>query len=135
MVRGRQPCYKLLPFRDSLATKQIQRVTDFEKARVSSWSLPTLGGAAITILSRCQRENSRYFLYFTSLCGSKLHPSVVLIDEIDLNLHPPAAQLLIRQLPKLCSTCQFIVTTHSDAVSDVIGEDDTYRLAGGSLCL
>jgi energy-coupling factor transporter ATP-binding protein EcfA2 len=61
--------------------------------------------------------------------------SVVLIDEIDLNLHPPAAQLLIRQLPKLCSTCQFIVTTHSNAVSDVIGEDDTYRLLGGSLCL
>ncbi len=61
--------------------------------------------------------------------------SVVLIDEIDLNLHPPAAQSLVRQLPKLCQTCQFIVTTHSDAVSDVIGSDDTYRLLGGSLCL
>jgi predicted ATPase len=61
--------------------------------------------------------------------------SVVLIDEIDLNLHPPAAQLLVRQLPKLSSTCQFIFTTHSEAVSDVIGEDDTYRLLGGSLCL
>lgn len=61
--------------------------------------------------------------------------SVILIDEIDLNLHPPAAQLLVRQLPKLCQTCQFIVTTHSDAVSDVIGEGDTYRLLGGSLCL
>ena len=59
--------------------------------------------------------------------------SVVLIDEIDLNLHPPAAQLLIRQLNQLCSTCQFIVTTHSDAVSDVIGESDTYRLTGGLL--
>ena len=61
--------------------------------------------------------------------------SVVLIDEIDLNLHPPAAQLLVRQLPKLSQNCQFIFTTHSDAVSDVIGEDDTYRLLGGSLCL
>jgi predicted ATPase len=61
--------------------------------------------------------------------------SVILIDEIDLNLHPPAAQLLVRQLPKLCQTCQFIVTTHSDAVSDLIGEGDTYRLLGGSLCL
>ncbi|MEC4815426.1 MAG: AAA family ATPase [Scytonema sp. PMC 1069.18] len=61
--------------------------------------------------------------------------SVILIDEIDLNLHPPAAQLLVRQLPKLSSTCQFIFTTHSEAVSDLIGEDDTYRLLGGSLCL
>ncbi|KYC39333.1 hypothetical protein WA1_31865 [Scytonema hofmannii PCC 7110] len=61
--------------------------------------------------------------------------SVVLIDEIDLNLHPPAAQSLVRQLPKLSQNCQFIFTTHSDAVSDVIGEDDTYRFLGGSLCL
>jgi energy-coupling factor transporter ATP-binding protein EcfA2 len=61
--------------------------------------------------------------------------SVVLIDEIDLNLHPPAAQALVRQLPKLGPDCQFIFTTHSDAVSSVIGPEDTYRLPGGALCL
>lgn len=61
--------------------------------------------------------------------------SVVLIDEIDLNLHPPVAQLLVSQLPKIGPTCQFIITTHADAVSNVIGQDETYRLPGGSLCL
>ncbi|MBH8576001.1 AAA family ATPase [Nostocaceae cyanobacterium CENA369] len=61
--------------------------------------------------------------------------SVVLIDEIDLNLHPPAAQMLVNQLPKIAPTSQFIFTTHSEAVNDVIGEDETYRLSGGSLCL
>jgi predicted ATPase len=61
--------------------------------------------------------------------------SVVLIDEIDLHLHPPAAQFLVSQLPKLAPTCQFIFTTHSEAVSNVIGESETYRLEGGSLCL
>jgi len=59
--------------------------------------------------------------------------SVVLIDEIDLNLHPPAAQSLVSQLTKIGPTCQFIFTTHSEAVNDVIGEDETYRLEGGSL--
>lgn len=61
--------------------------------------------------------------------------SVVLIDEIDLNLHPPVAQLLVSQLPKIGPTCQFILTTHGEAVSQVIGQDETYRLPGGSLCL
>ena len=61
--------------------------------------------------------------------------SIVLIDEIDLNLHPPAAQLLVNQLPKIAPTCQFIFTTHSEAVNDAIGEAETYRLLGGSLCL
>lgn len=61
--------------------------------------------------------------------------SVVLIDEIDLNLHPPAAQYLVSQLMKIEPTCQFIITTHSDSVSNVVGDSETYRLAGGSLCL
>lgn len=61
--------------------------------------------------------------------------SIVLVDEIDLNLHPPAAQLLVNQLPKIAPTCQFIFTTHSEAVNDVIAEEETYRILGGSLCL
>lgn len=61
--------------------------------------------------------------------------SVVLIDEIDLNLHPPAAQYLVSQLMKIEPTCQFIITTHSESVSNIVGESETYRLPGGSLCL
>ncbi len=61
--------------------------------------------------------------------------SVVLIDEIDLNLHPPIAQLLVSQLSRIGPTCQFIITTHSEAVSNVISQEETYRLPGGSPCL
>lgn len=61
--------------------------------------------------------------------------SVVLIDEVDLNLHPPAAQFFVSQLMKLEPTCQFIITTHSESVSNVIGQSQTYRLSGGVLCL
>lgn len=61
--------------------------------------------------------------------------SVVLIDEIDLNLHPPAAQSLVSQLFRIATRCQYIITTHSESVSDVIGESDIFRLEGGALCL
>ena len=61
--------------------------------------------------------------------------SIVLIDEIDLNLHPPAAQFLMKQLPRIAPTCQFIVTTHSEAATAVVGTAETYRLRGGALCL
>ena len=61
--------------------------------------------------------------------------SIVLVDEVDLNLHPPAAQFLVKQLPRIAPTCQFIVTTHSEAASSIVGEDETYRLLGGALCL
>jgi energy-coupling factor transporter ATP-binding protein EcfA2 len=61
--------------------------------------------------------------------------SIVLIDEIDLNLHPPAAQFLMKQLPRIAPTCQFIVTTHSEAATAVVSTSETHRLAGGALCL
>ncbi|MCP4696146.1 MAG: ATP-binding protein, partial [Gammaproteobacteria bacterium] len=65
----------------------------------------------------------------------KIAYSIVLIDEIDLNLHPPAAQSLLRQLFKISPTCQFILTTHSEAITNVLSNNETYRLPGSSLCL
>ncbi len=61
--------------------------------------------------------------------------SVVLIDEVDLNLHPPLAQYFVSQLIKIEPTCQFFITTHSESVSNVVGESETYRFSGGKLCL
>lgn len=61
--------------------------------------------------------------------------SVVLIDEIDLNLHAPAAQMLVSQLTKIGPTCQFLFTTHSQAVSAIIPPGNVVRLPGGLLCL
>jgi len=65
----------------------------------------------------------------------QISKSVVLIDEVDLNLHPSAGQLFVTQLPKIDPTCQFMLTTHSEAVSEIISNEETYRLPGGALCL
>ena len=61
--------------------------------------------------------------------------SVVLIDEIDLNLHPPLAQGLLSSLPALGPGCQFLLTTHSESISSVFSRDKVYRLEGGKSCL
>lgn len=65
----------------------------------------------------------------------QIRNSVVLIDEIDLNLHPPLAQSLVNSLPSLGSNCQFIYTTHSEAVSTIVSPEQVHRLEGGRLCL
>jgi hypothetical protein len=61
--------------------------------------------------------------------------SVVLIDELELHLHPPEQQSLLGALPKLGSDCQYIITTHSPFLIDVIPQDQQVRLAGGRPCL
>jgi len=42
--------------------------------------------------------------------------AIVLIDEIDLHLHPKWQRMIIDKLPKVFPNCQFIVTTHSPHV-------------------
>ena len=46
--------------------------------------------------------------------------SIVLVDELELHLHPPEQQALLAALPGLGPDCQFIVTTHSPYLADVI---------------
>jgi predicted ATPase len=65
----------------------------------------------------------------------KIAYSIVLIDEVELNLHPPLAQAFVSTLHQLAPHCQFILTTHSESVNNIIGEAETLRLMGGALCL
>lgn len=57
-----------------------------------------------------------------------IHRSVILIDEMELHLHPPMQQSLLRALHKLGSDNQFIITTHSDAIVDVLPEAAILRV-------
>lgn len=65
----------------------------------------------------------------------QIRNSIVLIDEIDLNLHPPLAQALLMALPVIGPNCQFLLTTHSEAISSLISPEEICRLPGGRLCL
>ncbi|MBK9263802.1 MAG: AAA family ATPase [Polyangiaceae bacterium] len=65
----------------------------------------------------------------------QIHRSIVIIDEIDLNLHPPLAQLLLGLLPMLGEKNQFIFTTHSRSVSSLVSPHTITRLSEGNPCL
>jgi predicted ATP-dependent endonuclease of OLD family len=57
-----------------------------------------------------------------------IHNSVILIDELELHLHPPLQQGLLRALRHLGDNNQFLVTTHSDAIAAVTPKEALYRL-------
>jgi len=50
--------------------------------------------------------------------------SIVLIDELELHLHPPEQQALYTSLYKLAPDSQFIITTHSPYIQDVLLDDE-----------
>ncbi|MEG3931285.1 MULTISPECIES: ATP-binding protein [unclassified Microcoleus] len=57
-----------------------------------------------------------------------IHNSLILIDEIELHLHPPMQQAFLRSLTKLGNNNQFIITTHSDYVEQLVPEAHIIRL-------
>jgi hypothetical protein len=61
--------------------------------------------------------------------------SVVLIDELELHLHPPEQQRLLAALPKIGPDCQFLITTHSEFLSSAIPNEQEVRLDKGIRCL
>jgi energy-coupling factor transporter ATP-binding protein EcfA2 len=57
-----------------------------------------------------------------------VHHSVILIDEIELHLHPPMQQAVVRALRGLGKNNQFIITTHSDAVVNILPDAAILRV-------
>ena len=53
---------------------------------------------------------------------------IILIDEIDLHLHPQWQRLMIPKLTKLFPNCQFIVTTHSPQVISHVKHENLFLL-------
>ena len=57
-----------------------------------------------------------------------INNSIIIIDEIELHLHSPLQQALVRALPLLGKNNQFILTSHSDNVVVMFNEDEIIRL-------
>jgi predicted ATP-dependent endonuclease of OLD family len=59
---------------------------------------------------------------------NNINNSIIIIDELELHLHPPLQQALVRALPKLGNNNQFIITTHSDDVAFMFNQNQIIRL-------
>ncbi len=60
-------------------------------------------------------------------------PGVVLVDEIDLHLHPKWQRDIVRGLPEAFPTLQFIATTHSPQVIGEVAHDRIQVMGRGTV--
>ena len=59
--------------------------------------------------------------------------AVVLIDEIDLHLHPTWQRQIVRKLTTTFPRCQFIATTHSPQIIGEVEHDRIHIMANGEV--
>ena len=62
-------------------------------------------------------------LFLIKMVTEHVHRSIVLIDEVELHLHPTWQRKLVDMLPKIGKSNQFIVTTHSDYLLRALPSD------------
>lgn len=68
------------------------------------------------------------FPLLIDFANRNINNSIIIIDEVELHLHPPLQQAFVRALPLLGSNNQFILTTHSDDVAALFNDDQIIRL-------
>jgi AAA domain, putative AbiEii toxin, Type IV TA system len=64
---------------------------------------------------------SRMFERYPDRVDPLAEPAIVLVDEIDLHLHPRWQRQIIGELTELCPKTQFIVTAHSPLIVQAAG--------------
>jgi predicted ATP-dependent endonuclease of OLD family len=69
------------------------------------------------------------FPILLDFANRNINNSIIIIDEVELHLHPPLQQALIRSLPTWGVNNQFFITTHSDSVAAMFSESQIIRLS------
>lgn len=76
------------------------------------------------IAHRCVRLNPHF-----GADAAKLTPGVIMIDELDMHLHPEWQQLIVGALTEAFPLIQFIITTHSPQVLTTVKRESIRILA------
>ncbi|WP_158704806.1 AAA family ATPase [Aeromonas hydrophila] len=123
--------YKIMPEFNNL---RIERHPDLDM-------LIDKGNVSLSVTQLSQGERSLLALVgdiarrLVMLNPEKKNPltgqGIVLIDEIDLHLHPRWQQTIVSKLKKTFPNIQFILTTHSPTVISTIDRRDLYILKDG----
>lgn len=96
-----------------------------------SFSVLQLSQGEKSILSLVADIARRLTFLNPSLENPLLGTGVILIDEIDLHLHPSWQQKIVKRLQSTFGNIQFIITTHSPQVCHTIDGDNIFLLKDG----
>jgi len=94
------------------------------KADLLSDGIRSVLAMAGDIAYRCIKLNPHY-----GMDAAKKSTGIVLIDEVDMHLHPSWQQLILSQLQQAFPNIQFIVTTHSPQVLSTVPKESIRLLS------
>jgi len=98
----------------------------FDKIKVPDFFL-TDGNSQYEISEMSAGERA-IFPILLDFARWNINNSIIIIDEVELHLHPSLQQAFVRALSKIGSSNQFILTTHSETIVNMFEESNIIRL-------
>lgn len=86
-------------------------------------------GLVMDLARRMAQANSKFTINGNQIGNPLNLPAIVLIDEVDLHLHPKWQQTVLSDLMRVFPDTQFIVTTHSPQVLSTVKRENI-RIVG-----
>ena len=131
LVAVRQAVYSLIPDLSDLRIRRYPLRTNVNKTigdKVEELSINQLSDGEKSLLAMVGDIARRLAIANPSLDDPLQGEGIVLIDEIELHLHPQWQHKIIPRLTETFPNCQFIVTTHSPQVLSHVQPENIYIL-------
>jgi AAA15 family ATPase/GTPase len=122
---------KIFPeVRDIYVDDDPERANDYIELRMNDgwYRLSKIGYGYQTMLAWLMDFVKKMFDHYPDSPNPLKEPAVLLIDEIDLHLHPYWQRTIIKYLSDLFTQTQFIVTTHSPFILQSMENVNLYTL-------
>ncbi|MFA0155927.1 AAA family ATPase [Vibrio sp. 10N.261.46.A3] len=132
----RSAIYKFMPEFSNLRVRRKPRLHMSIDKNGQSLNVAQLSQGEKSLMALIGDIARRLAVMNPSLENPLMGDGIVLIDEVDMHLHPKWQRTLIAQLTNTFPNCQFVLTTHSplvisdskDVLTYLIGEDDVTPL-------
>jgi predicted ATP-binding protein involved in virulence len=124
----RQAIYSLQPGFENLQVRRRSPVRMTVNKQGQELTINQLSEGEKTMLALAGDLARRLAIANPSLANPLQGEGIVLIDEIELHLHPQWQRGIVPKLTQTFPNCQFIITTHSPQVISDVKHDNIYIL-------
>ncbi len=115
-----------------IKTRPLRFMIDrIEKGKITSLNIEQLSDGYRTVLAMIMDISAR-MAQANPKIGNQSE-AIILIDELDLHLHPKWQQTILSDLRRTFPNAQFIVTTHSPHIISSIQKEKLFKLENGEI--
>jgi len=127
----RQAIYRFIPYLDNIRVNRIDsnKIKVLVEKNNQDYDLQQLSQGEKMLLALVGDIALRLVILNPKTDDPLAASGVILIDEIDLHLHPIWQRRILNNLHRTFPNCQFIVTTHSPQVLGETNEADVFFLS------